>query len=114
MRFSNLLRMAASRTQGIFVAPSTKIPSVSWPTPCIWTRNSVFILLADSDSLSDREEQRESISSMKIILGLCSLASSKRFFTSFSDSPSHFETRSEEETEKKVELFASVATALAR
>ena len=32
----------------------------------------------------------------------------------FSLSPSHLETRSEEETEKKVELLASVATALAR
>lgn len=34
--------------------------------------------------------------------------------TNFSDSPSHFDTRSEDDTEKKVELFASVATALAR
>ncbi len=34
--------------------------------------------------------------------------------THFSLSPSHFETRSEEEMEKKVELLASVATALAR
>lgn len=32
----------------------------------------------------------------------------------FSLSPSHLDTRSEEETEKKVELLASVATALAR
>lgn len=34
-------------------------------------------------------------------------------FLYFSDSPSHFETRSLLETEKNVELFASVATALA-
>lgn len=34
--------------------------------------------------------------------------------TYFSLSPSHLETRSDEEMEKKVELFASVATALAR
>lgn len=34
--------------------------------------------------------------------------------TYFSLSPSHLDMRSEEETEKKVELFASVATALAR
>lgn len=34
--------------------------------------------------------------------------------THFSLSPSHLETRSDEEMEKKVELFASVATALAR
>ena len=32
----------------------------------------------------------------------------------FSLSPSHLDTRSEEEMEKKVELLASVATALAR
>uniref|UniRef100_A0A336KSM0 CSON014564 protein n=1 Tax=Culicoides sonorensis TaxID=179676 RepID=A0A336KSM0_CULSO len=32
----------------------------------------------------------------------------------FSDSPSHLETRSELDTEKKVELLASVATALAK
>lgn len=31
--FSNLLRIAASNTHGIFVAPSTKMPSVSFPTP---------------------------------------------------------------------------------
>ncbi len=34
--------------------------------------------------------------------------------THFSLSPSHLDTRSEEDTEKKVELLASVATALAR
>ena len=32
----------------------------------------------------------------------------------FSLSPSHLDTRSDEEMEKKVELLASVATALAR
>lgn len=32
----------------------------------------------------------------------------------FSLSPSHFDIRSEEDTEKKVELLASVATALAK
>jgi hypothetical protein len=36
------------------------------------------------------------------------------FITYFSDSPSHLDTRSDEETEKNVELLASVATALAR
>lgn len=34
--------------------------------------------------------------------------------TYFSLSPSHLDTKSEEEMEKKVELLASVATALAR
>ena len=91
-----------------------------------------MILLADSDSLSDLLEVRLSTSSIKIILGLCSLASSNRFFTSFSLqntryggatiilqswthlSPNHLDTRSELDTEKKVELLASVATAFAK
>lgn len=38
----------------------------------------------------------------------------KMCWTYFSLSPSHLDTRSEEEMEKKVELLASVATALAR
>lgn len=73
-----------------------------------------MILRADSDSLSDLDEHNESISSMNIMLGLWALANSNRFLTSFSDSPSHLDTRSDDETEKKVELFASVATAFAR
>ena len=87
---------------------------INYYKPCIWTKNSVFILLADSDSLSDLEEQRESTSSINMILGLWVLASSNKFFTSFSDSPNHLLTKSEEETEKKVELFASVAKAFAK
>lgn len=82
--------------------------------PCIWTKNSVLIRLADSDSLSERDEHNESTSSMNIILGLCCLANSNRFLTNFSDSPNHFDTKSEDDTEKNVELLASVATALAR
>lgn len=100
-----------------------------------------MILRAASLSFSLLEPHRESISSMKMIDGRCSLAKAKRFFTSlhrnvsgeiwivqmfpafssqrelkahFSLSPSHLDTRSEEDTEKKVELFASVATALAK
>ncbi|KAH9424347.1 hypothetical protein DERP_004529 [Dermatophagoides pteronyssinus] len=68
----------------------------------------------ESDSLSERDEHNESISSMKIILGLFSRAISKRLLTNFSDSPSHLDTRFEEETEMNVELLASVATALAK
>lgn len=48
------------------------------------------------------------------MLGLWERASSNKFLTNFSDSPSHLDTRSDEETEKNVELFASVATALAK
>lgn len=153
----------------MFVAPRTRIPSLSFPTPerrteclnkvlvvllgselglssssscspCIWTRNSVLILRAASLSFSLLEPHRESTSSMKMIDGLCSRAKLNRFFTSlerekqqmvsvsfsysissrnglgshFSLSPNHLDTRSEEEMEKKVELLASVATALAR
>jgi hypothetical protein len=36
------------------------------------------------------------------------------WLTYFSLSPNHLDIRSEEDTEKKVELLASVATALAR
>ena len=52
-------------------------------------------------------------SSMNTMEGAFSLASEKSWLTSFSDSPSHLETRSEEDTLKKVDS-ASVATALAR
>lgn len=107
-------------------------------SPCIWTRNSVLILRAASLSFSLLEPQRESISSMKMMEGLCSRANVNRLLTSlegrrgrthwlilispvltggkshFSLSPNHLDTRSEEEMEKKVELLASVATALAR
>lgn len=116
------------------------------PTPCICTRNSVLMRRALSFSPELRDEQRESISSMKIIAGFFSRAISNKLRTSLShsnargllciqaarrtacwvcgpggththtylsDSPCHLETRSEEETEKKVDA-ASVATALAR
>lgn len=106
-----------------------------------------MILRAASLSFSLLEPQRESISSMKMIDGLCSLAKENKFFTNlktdrsgknrfiflnsnfvivlilplrkelgphFSLSPSHLDTRSEDEIEKKVELLASVATALAK
>ena len=42
------------------------------------------------------------------------LGKKKISMTHFSDSPSHLDTRSDDETEKNVELFASVATALAK
>ena len=78
---SDLLLMAESRTQGMLVAPNTSTPSLSTPTPCIWTRNSVFILRADSDSFSLREPHRASTSSMNIMLGLFSRANENKVFT---------------------------------
>mmetsp|Transcript_17118 Transcript_17118/g.65314 ORF Transcript_17118/g.65314 Transcript_17118/m.65314 type:complete len:224 (-) Transcript_17118:223-894(-) len=113
MRFSKRRRMAASISQGTFVAASTSTPEGPPPTPCICTRNSVLILLEDSDSPSERCVASESISSMNTMDGACCLAISKRLRTSFSDSPCHLLTRSEELTAKKV-ASASVATALAR
>lgn len=53
--------------------------------PCIWTRNSVFIRLAASLSFSLLDPQRESISSMKMIEGLFSLASWNKFFTNLKE-----------------------------
>jgi len=50
---------------------------------------------------------------MKTMEGARSRAIANSCDTSFSDSPSHLETRSEEDTQKKVDS-ASVATALAR
>ena len=83
------------------------------PTPCICTKNSVLILLAESFSPSLRCPQSESISSMKMIEGLRSLAMLKSCLIKRSDSPIHLETRSEEEMEKKVPSH-SVAQALAK
>jgi hypothetical protein len=111
--FSNLLLIAESSSQGTLVAPNTKIPSLSNPTPCIYTRNSVFILLEVSFSPSLLLPQSESTSSIKITEGFFSLAISKRFFTSLSDSPIHLDTKSDELTDKNVPS-ASVAHAFAK
>ena len=137
--------MAASNCQGILVAPKTKTPSISFPTPFICTKNSVLTRREASLSPSPREPHRESTSSIKMMAGLDSRAIWNSCLTSLynwaeslrldsrsemvhevsyqtkrprrnpylSDSPIHLETKSEEETEKKVEL-ASVATALAK
>ena len=48
-----------------------------------------------------------------MIDGAFSLANANRLFTNFSLSPIHLDTKSDEETEKKVES-ASVATAFAK
>mmetsp|Transcript_47027 Transcript_47027/g.124591 ORF Transcript_47027/g.124591 Transcript_47027/m.124591 type:complete len:342 (-) Transcript_47027:41-1066(-) len=112
-RRSNRLLMAESKSHGVFVAPSTSSPLSSWPTPCIWTRNSVLMRRPASDSPLSREPQRESTSSMKMIDGLFSRADSNRPRTKRSDSPIHLLTKSEEEMEKNVES-ASVAQALAK
>lgn len=129
---TDLRLMALSNCQGMLVAPKTRTPVSSWPTPFICTRNSVLIRREASDSPSPLDPHKESTSSMKIIAGLFSRAIWNSCFTNLtiavskafdnqmknsklylSDSPIHLLTRSEELTLKNV-LLASVATALAK
>mmetsp|Transcript_32427 Transcript_32427/g.47307 ORF Transcript_32427/g.47307 Transcript_32427/m.47307 type:complete len:242 (-) Transcript_32427:256-981(-) len=113
IRFWQRRRSAPSMAHGMLVAHSTSSLSTELPKPSIWTSNSVLIRRPDSESESEREVAIESISSMKMIDGLLSRASSKSVLTIFSLSPSHLEVRSAEETDRNV-AAASVATALAR
>src|SRR5690349_3391209 len=106
--------MAGSNPQGTFVAPSTRIPVSLLPTPCICTRNSVLIRRLLSFSPSPRDEQRESTSSMKIIAGALRRANSNRERTKRSLSPWYLETKSEDDTDRKQDAPASVATAFAK
>lgn len=108
------MNAAEHRTDGVFVAPSTRIPFKSFATPCICTKNSVLMRRALSFSPSPRVPHNESTSSMKIIAGLFLRANSNSVLTSRSDSPWNFDTRSDELTERKHDAPASVATALAR
>jgi len=55
----------------------------------------------------------ESISSIKMIAGFFSLAILNNYFINFSDSPTHFDIKSEDDIEKKVASH-SVAHALAK
>merc|ERR1719265_769027 len=76
--------------------------------------NSVLIRRDDSDSPDPpRAPVSASTSSMNTIAAVSSRANSNRVRTSFSLSPTHLETRSEELIEKNVESH-SVAQALAR
>ena len=131
-RFSKRRLMAGSSCHGMLVAPRTRTPVSSCPTPFIWTRNSVLMRREPSDSDSLRVPARESTSSIKMMAGLFSRANSNKFLTSLgghddqggrerktselthlSESPCHLLTRSLELTLKNV-LLASVATAFAR
>lgn len=73
--------IATSRAQGMLVAPRTRTPCVSLPTPFIWTRNSVLIRLDASDSPSPRVPHKESISSTKMMDGAFSRAIANSCFT---------------------------------
>ena len=97
-RNTNRRRAASSIAQGKFVAASTKTRGFEGVARaaaadarslhCI--RNSVFNRLEASFSLSppDREDNIESISSTKMILGDNAFAKANKALTSFSDSPS--------------------------
>mmetsp|Transcript_24543 Transcript_24543/g.50702 ORF Transcript_24543/g.50702 Transcript_24543/m.50702 type:complete len:214 (+) Transcript_24543:1013-1654(+) len=113
MRFSKRRRMAGSSSHGTLVAPSTNRPSIVLLTPCICTKNSVFMRRDDSDSPSERLPHIESISSINMIACSSARDSSNSVLTSFSDSPCHLDTRSDDEIAKNL-ASASVATALAR
>mmetsp|Transcript_10788 Transcript_10788/g.45282 ORF Transcript_10788/g.45282 Transcript_10788/m.45282 type:complete len:253 (+) Transcript_10788:543-1301(+) len=114
MRLSKRRLTAWSSWYGVLVAASTKTRPPSDPTPCICTKISVLIRrLASLSPPSPRAPHSASISSMKMMEGLWSLAIWNNWLTSFSLSPIHLLTRSEDEMEKNVES-ASVATALAK
>ena len=95
------------------MAPNTNIFLSSVPTPYIYTRNSVLTLFDASFSLSLLADTNESISSIKIIDYVYFLAILNNVLIVFADSPTYFDIKSEELTEKKVAL-AYVAHALAK
>jgi hypothetical protein len=105
--------MAGSSSHGRLVAPKTITLDLVFPTPCIYTRNSVLTLLVDSFSPSVLALTRLSISSTKIIAFFCFLACLKSFLTYFSDSPTYLDMISLAEIAKKTESV-SVAHALAK
>jgi hypothetical protein len=96
--------MAGSSYHGRFVAPKTRIPWSSLPTPCIWTKNSVLTLLEASFPYPpyDLLPHIESTSSINIIDGFLSLAILNRVFINFSLYPTYLLIRSEDDTEKNV------------
>lgn len=108
--------MAESRAQGRFVAPSTKTPLSSFPTPYISTKN--YVLTLEEASFPPPPPPSllpviESTSSIKIMEGFFSLAILNRVLIIFSDSPTYLEIKSAAEIEKNVASH-SVAQALAK
>lgn len=70
--FTKRLRAASSRSSGLLVAPIINMREFSPPkelAPSNYTKNSVFIRLEDSISLSFLEHSKESISSIKTTVG---------------------------------------------
>ena len=69
MHFWERRRTAGSSIQGRLVAARTRTPSLSLPTPSIWTRNSVFMQTVFSPEVlfASRLPASASISSMKMM-----------------------------------------------
>mmetsp|Transcript_9771 Transcript_9771/g.20325 ORF Transcript_9771/g.20325 Transcript_9771/m.20325 type:complete len:385 (-) Transcript_9771:963-2117(-) len=111
-RFCILRRTASSNSCGRLVAPMTKMRSPPESTPSNRSKNSVLMRRDASCSDADRAERSESISSMKMIAGCRSRATSNSARMSFSPSPIHLEVTVAALIVKNVHL-ASVATALA-
>ena len=93
---------AISSSQGIFVVANTETDSGIRLISSIYLKNSVLILLSVSDSLPVRLRPKLSISSIRIIEGACSLASSNSKINFYSLSPIYFEVMSVTDTQKQV------------
>jgi len=102
---SNLLSAAMSSSHGMLVVANTETYSLMFLMLSIYLRNSVLILLSVSLSLPVRFLPKESISSIRMIEGLCSRANSNNIERSFSLSPMNFEVISAKETQKQVALL---------
>ena len=91
---SNRLNAAMSSSHGMLVVAKTLTFSLILRIWSIYLRNSVFILRSVSLSLLVLLLPNESISSIKMIDGAHSIASSKRSMSLVSLSPMYFEVRS--------------------
>lgn len=80
-----------------------------FPTPYNYTKNSVFIRLEASFSPSvPLADNNESISSINTMAPFSSfLANSNKALINLSDSPYHLLTKSDDDTEKNVELVSA-------
>ena len=100
---TNLLLAASSIYSGLFVVPITTTLSLSKVlAPSNYTKNSVFILLTASISWSPLTLNILSTSSTNITLGYINLAIENKVFIKRSDSPTHFETKDEDDILKNV------------
>ena len=101
---SKRLNAAISNSHGIFVVAKTDTFYSMYFIPSIYLKNSVLILRSVSFSAPDRRLPKESISSMMMMEGECSMASSKSILSNFSDSPVNLEVMWAMETQKQVAL----------